>query len=110
MVDPAWLAGNRNFNVPGRIIDNGRAWGDARDPEEIAERQKAVKEEKALVSQKAKMRMALANVGVKEKRPDKLKKGKGKDKAVEQTNDNPSAGTNINIDPRLLDDDDIDYD
>ncbi|KAG1731640.1 uncharacterized protein EDB91DRAFT_1058624, partial [Suillus paluster] len=42
MVSSAWLAlpDNKKFDAPSYILDNGRVWGDAKDPEEILAGQK----------------------------------------------------------------------
>ncbi|KAJ8508487.1 hypothetical protein ONZ45_g9257 [Pleurotus djamor] len=48
MVSKDWLAtgDNNTYDIPGRIADSGRLWGDDRDPEEIEDEHKKAKEEK----------------------------------------------------------------
>ncbi|KAG1775225.1 hypothetical protein EV702DRAFT_1236239 [Suillus placidus] len=59
MVSSAWLAlpDNKKFDAPSYILDNGRAWGDAKDPEEILAGQKRVKEEKRLISSRKRVKI-----------------------------------------------------
>jgi len=37
MVNDEWLKNNESFNLRAYLADNGKAWGDARDPEELEE-------------------------------------------------------------------------
>ncbi|KAG2737939.1 hypothetical protein P692DRAFT_20659981, partial [Suillus brevipes Sb2] len=59
MVSTAWLAlpDNKKFDAPSYILDNGRAWGDPKDPEEILAGQKRVKEEKRLISSRKRIKI-----------------------------------------------------
>ena len=46
MVNPEWLTEHPESNTDDRVADNGRAWGDSQDPEEIIAARQYVKEEK----------------------------------------------------------------
>jgi hypothetical protein len=54
MVPNEWIAlgDNRDFDIPSRIVDSGRMWGDTADPEETEGKQKRVKEEKEEIKRK----------------------------------------------------------
>ena len=83
MVRSEWLIEGENlkFDVPSRLIDSGKMWGDDEDPEELEERSKRFKEEKAVVVKKKKTKIAekqkvkLADAEKREKRKAD-KKGK----------------------------------
>lgn len=78
MVDEDWLAENRDHNdVPGRLADSGKLWGDKEDPEEIEARVAKVKEEKGRNKKRA--TTTVPDGGNKKKE----KKGKGKEKETE---------------------------
>jgi chromatin remodeling complex protein RSC6 len=52
MVDAMWLKSNPDFDHAKRIADNGKAWGDTENPEEIESRMKQAIEEKAELKRK----------------------------------------------------------
>lgn len=89
MVSQEWLArpDNQKFDVPGFIVDNGKAWGEPKDPEETVSAQKRVKLEKKDVAARKRARLAedgkgKLGSGKKKTRPKKTK-DKGKTKAVD---------------------------
>jgi hypothetical protein len=123
MVRSEWLNEGENlkFDVPSRLIDSGKMWGDDEDPEELEERSKRFKEEKAAVVKKKKTKITekqkvkLADAEKKEKRKAD-KKGKRTGRKVLRSQDkNPrnlpeasgsGSGTmdtdhDMHIDPRL---------
>lgn len=88
MVDEAWLRDptNHPYDVEARIAESGTAWGDAEEPEVLAEKRKRIKEEKQDIAVKKKRRLAEASVKKVEKKSKakkKSKKGKGREKAKE---------------------------
>ncbi|PPQ79798.1 hypothetical protein CVT26_012596 [Gymnopilus dilepis] len=54
MISPEWLKvpGNSVYDVPGRIAESGKAWGDPEDPEDIEAKHQRVKEEKEVVKRR----------------------------------------------------------
>jgi hypothetical protein len=90
MVSTAWLAlpDNKKFDAPSYILDNGRAWGDPKDPEEILAGQKRVKEEKRLISSRKRIKIEAM-----EERGKVSAKGKGKAKANSKAREQPVAST-----------------
>ncbi|KAG1728415.1 hypothetical protein EDB19DRAFT_1594265, partial [Suillus lakei] len=52
MVSQEWLAQpeNQKYDVPAFVVDNGKAWGDPKDPEETISAQKRVKIQKKEVA------------------------------------------------------------
>jgi hypothetical protein len=111
MVDPTWLEKNKNYDVPSRIVDNGKAWGDMEDPEDILEKKQQIKQEKEETKLKAKKRMAMGNIEQGKKGSTKKKrkggdKGKGKMDAVPVPGSSHGPGTtNYNA----MQDDDEDF-
>ncbi|KAH9921365.1 hypothetical protein B0H21DRAFT_843669 [Amylocystis lapponica] len=86
MVDPQWLAKaeNKDFDIETRIIDSGVAWGDEEEPEVRFERQKRMREEKASVQQKKRLRqMQVNDTKANKKAVKKGKKRSGKEKQPE---------------------------
>lgn len=91
MVCPEWLAeaDNTKYDVPNRIVDSGKAWGDEVDPEELEERQKKFKEEKAGVVKKKKQVLAekkkqVEAKGAAKEREKELREKRKAGKAAEQ--------------------------
>lgn len=79
MVRDEWLTQNRAHNdVPARLADSGKAWGDKEDPEEVEERIASIKEEKG---RNKKRKAATTSEGMNKK---KGKKGKDKEKEGEK--------------------------
>ncbi|KAG1734771.1 hypothetical protein EDD22DRAFT_764901, partial [Suillus occidentalis] len=76
MVSTAWLAllDNKKFDAPSYILDNGQAWGDPKDPEEI------------LAGQKKRIKIEAM-----EERGKVSAKGKGKAKANSKAREQPVA-------------------
>ena len=72
MVSLAWLAANPDADMPMVLIDNGKAWGDLKDPEGMILAQKHVKEVKQEVKALARKKAKLEETG-----------GKGKQKVKE---------------------------
>ncbi|KAG2055669.1 hypothetical protein BDR06DRAFT_1006860 [Suillus hirtellus] len=70
---------NKKYDSPSFILDNGCAWGDPKDPEEMLAGQKRVKEQKRVIA--AKKRMKIEEMEAK-KKENGTKKGKGKSKAT----------------------------
>jgi hypothetical protein len=98
MIDPTWLSNNRVYDVPSKIVDNGRAWGDPEDPEDIIAKKLHIKQEKEESKLKIKQRMAMESNGLKVKAVAKSKKkkgtkDKGKQKARESNADGPTTST-----------------
>lgn len=60
MISQEWLnlETNRKYDIPTRIADSGRAWGDAQDPEEKEEATKRFREEKDAIVSKKKQKMS----------------------------------------------------
>ncbi|KAG2061048.1 hypothetical protein BDR06DRAFT_871390, partial [Suillus hirtellus] len=81
MVSAEWLAReeNKKYDPPSLILDNGCAWGDPKDPEEMLAGQKRVKEQKRVIA--AKKHMKIEEMEAK-KKENGTKKGKGKSKAT----------------------------
>jgi len=80
MISEEWLNKGDNskiYDVPSRIIANGRAWGDDKDPEEIEERAARVKEEKKALKKKT----VILKITKKAGQAKGKAKGKGKAKA-----------------------------
>jgi len=102
MVSSKWLTlpENRKFDAPSYLLDNGRAWGDPKDPEEILAGQKRVKEEKKLISSRKRVKIE----AMEEKAKTSLAvKGKGK-KANKKTQEaripeevQPIASTSLSV-------------
>jgi hypothetical protein len=85
MISADWLANpeNKKFDSPSFILDNGRAWGDPKDPEEMLVGQKRVKEQKRLIA--SKKRVKIEEIEAKKKENNKGKaKGKAKNMANEK--------------------------
>jgi len=123
MVRSEWLDEGENlkFDVPSRLIDSGKMWGDDEDPKELEERSKKFKEEKAAVVKKKKTKITekqkvkLADAEAKEKqkaeKKGKMAERKGLRSQDRNTRNMPevsgsgSRTTNIDhdahIDPRL---------
>jgi len=87
MIDPKWLEEHSEFDLPARIADNGKLWGDSRDPEATEALIKQSAKEKADLKLKRKQRLSdttlVANSdeeGGSSKKKRKKGKGKGKDK------------------------------
>ncbi|KAG2129522.1 hypothetical protein BD769DRAFT_1667117 [Suillus cothurnatus] len=59
MVSVEWLAReeNKKYDSPSFLLDNGRAWGDPKDPEEMLAGQKQVKEQKRVIAAKKCMKI-----------------------------------------------------
>ncbi|KAG0700871.1 hypothetical protein DFH29DRAFT_780199, partial [Suillus ampliporus] len=59
MVSLRWLAEsvNQQFDVPTFIVDNGKAWGEPKDPEESVTEKKRVKIEKREYAAKKKIKL-----------------------------------------------------
>jgi hypothetical protein len=97
MIDPTWLSNNRIHDVPSKIVDNRRAWGDPEDPEDIIAKKLHIKQEKEESKLKIKQRMVMESNGVKvTAAKSKKKKGtkeKGKQKARESNADGPTTST-----------------
>jgi hypothetical protein len=89
MVSQEWLAhpDNQKFDVPGFVVDNGKAWGEPKDPEETISAQKRVKLAKQDVAARKRARLAEDGKGKqgsgKKKAQSKKIKDKGKAKAVD---------------------------
>lgn len=81
MVSAEWLAReeNKKYDSPSFLLDNGHAWGDPKDPEEMLAGQKRVKEQKRVIA--AKKRVKIKEMEAK-KKENGTKKGKGKSKAT----------------------------
>lgn len=81
MIDPNWLADpeNKKFDVPSRIVDSGKMWGDEKDPEDIVDRKEYVKQSKQIAKME-KFETSLKMAVPKESTSKKGKKGKGKEK------------------------------
>ncbi|KAL6308962.1 hypothetical protein BKA93DRAFT_746334 [Sparassis latifolia] len=110
MIDPHWLAveTNQQYDVESRIVNSGRAWGDDEDPEETLEKQKRMREEKAVIVKNKKARLA-ENAQDKGEGSSKQKvaKKKGKGKIVKvSTGGDAGRGQNAAED----DDDDLYFD
>lgn len=73
MINPEWLQDHQDFNIPSRIADNGRLWGDLQDPEEMAEIIRRAKMEKSELKRKKK------TVEASKVTKKKSNKGKGKE-------------------------------
>ncbi|KZT29816.1 hypothetical protein NEOLEDRAFT_1055552, partial [Neolentinus lepideus HHB14362 ss-1] len=99
MVSPEWLQrdGNKEFDIPSRIAESGRAWGDAEDPETLEEKKRKLKEEKDEIKQKK------ACVGGSDAMDKSKSKGpgKGKGKALQQVETTADEDSDAMIDPRL---------
>ncbi|KAG1829703.1 hypothetical protein EV424DRAFT_1316465, partial [Suillus variegatus] len=82
MVSAEWLAKeeNKKYDSPSYILDNGRAWGDPKDPEEMVVGQKRVKEQKRLIASKKRVKIEEMEA---KKKENGTKKGKGKSKIRE---------------------------
>lgn len=112
MVDPTWLTNNKNYDVPSRIVDNGKAWGDAEDPEDILDKKQQIKQEKEETKLKVKKRMAMDNIELgkkvlaKKKRKGAAEKGNGKSNIAPVPGSSRGPGT-TNYDPMQDDDDDF---
>ncbi|GBE82300.1 hypothetical protein SCP_0406840 [Sparassis crispa] len=110
MIDPHWLAveTNQQYDVESRIVNSGRAWGDDEDLEETLEKQKRMREEKAVIVKNKKARLA-ENAQDKGEGSSKQKvaKKKGKGKIVKvSTGGDAGKGQNAAED----DDDDLYFD
>ncbi|KAG1734539.1 hypothetical protein EDD22DRAFT_787883 [Suillus occidentalis] len=87
MVLQEWLAQpeNQKYDVPAFVVDNGKAWGDPKDPEETISAQKRVKIQKKEVA--ARKRAKLVDEGNtkpgKGKKKAGLKKDKGKARVID---------------------------
>ncbi|KAK0229711.1 hypothetical protein EDD85DRAFT_972057 [Armillaria nabsnona] len=57
MVDPAWLVKEENikYDVPSRIAESGKLWGDEEDPEDLEVKAKKVKQEKQDIKKKMRL-------------------------------------------------------
>jgi hypothetical protein len=106
MVREDWLQleENKGFDVPSRIADNGKAWGDPEDPEEIEAKQKRVKEEKEELKRK---RPKLEDSKGKQKENmqgsrRKVKRGRKKRKTGTTTGNAVAGSSKSPIDPQLL--------
>jgi hypothetical protein len=94
MVDTDWLTNHPEFDLPMRIADSGKLWGDANDPEETAALIKQSAEEKAeLKSKRKKKAIVVSDIETAGESRSKKKSKKGKEKAgpsqrVEIENDN----------------------
>lgn len=87
MVKEEWLAKNHDHNdVPARLADSGKLWGDKEDPEEVEERVAKVKEEK---KQNKKRKDATSAGGGSTK---KAKKGKGQAEEAEKVAGGENGG------------------
>ena len=75
MINPEWLQNHQEYNIPSRVADNGRLWGDLQDPEEMAEIIKRAKMEKSELKKKKKKTVEASKV-------TKRKNNKGKGKEV----------------------------
>jgi hypothetical protein len=89
MVDPDWLKANPAFDMQKRIADNGKAWNDAVDPEDMEELFKRNAAEKADIK-RGKKRTSDEMGEAKSSR----NKGKGKQVAKKKTRDGPSTSKN----------------
>lgn len=57
MIDAAWLAKEENnkYDVPSRLAESGKLWGDEDDPEDLEAKAKKVKEEKQDIKKKMRL-------------------------------------------------------
>lgn len=87
MVSQEWLIRpeNQKFDVPSLIVDNGKAWGEPKDPEETISAQKRVKHEKKELAARKKVKLTQEGGKLKKgkKKTASKSKDKGKAKAVE---------------------------
>jgi hypothetical protein len=110
MIDPGWLAQNEKYDVESRIVDSGVAWGDAEEPEALAEKRKRVKEEKRDIAQNKRIRLT-GNTAPKTKalkKKGKAQSGKGKEKESIAGPSSP-AGPAVGVDD-TEDEDSLEYD
>ncbi|KAF9464568.1 hypothetical protein BDZ94DRAFT_1161851, partial [Collybia nuda] len=92
MVSPEWLNDPKNkaFDVPARIVDSGRLWGDKKDPKEILAKAKVVEEVKKeikIAKLEVMMQSGLMSKGMKK---NGKAKGKEKEKATEDVGEGSS--------------------
>ena len=79
MVSPQWLAHhvNQQFDMPVFVVDNGKAWGEPKDPEESVTDKKHVKNEKREYAAKKRIKL--------DEKVSKKGKGKGKGKGKRES-------------------------
>ncbi|EAU82785.2 hypothetical protein CC1G_10904 [Coprinopsis cinerea okayama7 len=95
MIDPAYLVEHPEYDVPDRIADNGKLWGDEHDPEELEAKKGEFRAKKRAA--KAELKSKTPAKRRKTKGKDKSKGGKGKTKAsemVEEVEEEPSNDQN----------------
>lgn len=105
MIDPDWLRTHPEFDVPNRIADSGRLWGDANDPEETEMLIKQAVQDKIEMGLKRKHGRTTEDGG-----GSKARKRAKKGKAKEATTTAPRAGgSRIRpTTPATIEDDDSD--
>jgi hypothetical protein len=81
MIDGDWLANHPEFDLPMRIADSGKLWGDMNDPEETAALIKRSAGEKAELKSKKKSKAIVVDDSDTEKGSTKKRKRNKKGKA-----------------------------
>lgn len=83
MVRVEWLAEekNKHYDIPSRIAESGKAWGEDEDPEEMEIRKRKFKEEKAEIVSKKKQKKVVRSEDRREAKEKEKAKGKGKGSA-----------------------------
>lgn len=78
MIKPEWLLEHPGNDSAKQLADNGKHWGDERDPEEIEDSIRQMKQEKADIGRKRKVNGGTQTSSI--KKPKCLKaKGKGRE-------------------------------
>ena len=104
MVAQEWLAKpeNKVYDIPSRILDNGKAWGDEHDPEELVNKAKEIAAAKKEIrdGKRVKLEMMEAAVSAKGdvKGKAKAKGGKAKKGKAKKGKKNAVVSSEVAID------------
>ena len=104
MVAQEWLAKpeNKVYDIPSRILDNGKAWGDKHDPEELVNKAKeiAVAKKEIWDGKRVKLEMMEAAMSAKRdvKGKGKAKGGKAKKEKAKKGKKNVVVSSEVAID------------
>lgn len=105
MISTIWLSTDEHmiFDVPTRIAESGRAWGDKEDPEEIEAENKRFREEKdEIVSSRKKRKMEGSCEAGKARKKGKAKESVAVERHMMRTRSRGSPVASGSIDPNLV--------
>lgn len=79
MVRADWLTNpeNRKYDIPQRVVDNGKLWGDENDPEELLAKAKEISDAKKDIRAGKKIKVEKESTKKSKKSRNSRKKGKG---------------------------------